>query len=242
MFSYIRGLADAFHGAGLIFKSGVRRYVIIPLSINILIFAAAIVLLSNQLDSWLEQLIPGWLSWLEWLIWPLFVATIALAVFYSFTIIANLIAAPFNSLLSARIESSLTGQKPQDLTQDAFWKLTIRTVGSELRKLAYLVKWLIPLAIITLIPVINVLAPFLWFIYAAWSFSLEYTDYPLANRGMMFKEIRDYNRQNRLRALGLGTSVFVMTSIPVVNFFAMPVAVAAATRLTVNTSGGTDHK
>lgn len=232
MFTYIQGLTDALSGAGLILKPGIRRYVVVPLAINILLFTLAIVLLSHQLDSWLQQLLPGWLSWLQWLVWPLFVATLSLAVFYSFTIVANLIAAPFNSLLSASIEAELTGTKPEDLTQDKFWKLAARTIGSEIRKLMYFVKWLIPLVIISFVPVINVAAPFLWFIYAAWSFSLEYTDYPLANRGMLFKDIREYNRQHRMRALGLGTSVFVLTSIPVVNFFAMPVAVAAATRLT----------
>ena len=53
------------------------------------------------------------------------------------------------------------------------------------------------------------------------------------NRGMLFAEIRAYNRSNRMRSLGLGTGVFVLTSIPFLNFLAMPVAVAAATRLTV---------
>lgn len=233
MFSYINGLFDIFKGMGLIFSSGVRRYVIVPLCINIALFAGAITLLSQQMDTWLERLLPNWLSWLEWLIWPLFVATIALAVFYTFTIIANLIAAPFNSLLSASIEAKLTGKKPEDITSDKFWKIAVRTIGSELVKLMVFIKWLIPVIIITFIPGVNVIAPFLWFLYAAWSFSLEYTDYPLANRGQLFKQIREYNRRHRMRTLGLGTAVFVMTSIPFINFIAMPVAVAGATRLIV---------
>jgi len=61
---------------------------------------------------------------------------------------------------------------------------------------------------------------------------LEYNDYPLANRGHFFEDVKTYNRKNRMRSLGLGTAVFLMTSIPVVNFFAMPVAVAGATKLT----------
>lgn len=65
-------------------------------------------------------------------------------------------------------------------------------------------------------------------------FALEYNDYPLANHGLFFEDIKSYNRTNRMRALGLGSAVFVLTSIPVVNFFAMPVAVAGATRLTTN--------
>lgn len=233
MISYINGLFDVFKGMGLIFQSGIRRYVVIPFIINITLFAGAITLLSQQMDIWLEHLLPGWLSWLEWLIWPLFYATISLAVFYTFTIIANIIAAPFNSLLSANIEAKLTGKKPQDITSDKFWKIAIRTIGSEIGKLLYFIKWLIPVVIITFIPVVNIIAPFCWFLYAAWSFAIEYTDYPLANRGKLFKEIKAYNSKHRMRSLGLGTSVFIMTSIPFVNFIAMPVAVAGATRLTV---------
>ncbi len=233
MFSYVKGLFDAFAGFRLIFRSGVKRYLLIPLLINIALFTAAISLLSRQMEIWMARLLPDWLGFLEWIIWPLFALMVMLALFYSFTLIANLIAAPFNSLLSARIEASLTGQTPQDMTQDKFWKMTLRTIASELRKLLYFIKWLIPLGIVSLIPVVNVVAPLLWFLYAAWSFALEYTDYPLANHGQLFDEIRQYNRQHRLRALGFGTVVFFMTSIPFLNFFSMPVAVAGATRLVI---------
>ena len=91
-------------------------------------------------------------------------------------------------------------------------------------------KWFIPLIIITLIPGINIIAPFLWILFSAWFFALEYIDYPLANRGHFFEEVKTHNRNHRMRALGLGTGVFIMTSIPIINFLAMPVAVAGATK------------
>ena len=236
MFSFIKGFLDCFSGFGLILKPGIRRYVVIPFIINLGLFTLATKLLSDQLDGWLEQLLPGWLSWLEWLIWPLFAIAMFLIVFYTFTILANLIAAPFNSLLSAKIEAMLTGQKPKDINSDGFIKLTIRTIKSELQKILYAIKWAIPLTIITVIPAINIIAPFLWIIFAVWFFALEYNDYPLANRGQFFEDIKSYNRQHRMRSLGLGTGVFVLTSIPLINFFAMPVAVAGATKLTTKAS------
>jgi len=232
MFSYTKGFLDCFSGFGLLFSSGIKRFVIIPLIINAGLFYIAIELLRNQLDTWLEQLLPGWLSWLEWLILPLFWIAILLIVFYTFTVIANLIAAPFNSLLSSRIEAQLTGKKPEDINSDSFFRLMARTSKSEIQKIFYAIKWFIPLLIITVIPVINVASPFLWILFAAWFFALEYNDYPLANRGHFFEDVKTYNRKNRMRSLGLGTAVFIMTSIPVVNFFAMPVAVAGATKLT----------
>lgn len=236
MINYIKGINDCLSGFGLIFKSGIRRYVIIPLIINTGLFATAIYILSQQMDSWLEKLLPSWLSWLEWLIWPLFAVTILLIVFFSFTLIANLIAAPFNSYLSASVEQKLTGSKPENMVNEPVWKTVVRTVRAELRKTVYFLLWLIPLALLTIIPVINVAAPFAWFLFAAWSFSIEYMDSPLGNRGMLFDEIRSYNRKNRMRSLGLGTGVFIMTSIPVLNFLAMPVSVCAATKMTTRIS------
>ena len=232
MINYIKGINDCLSGIGLIFKSGIRRYVIIPLLINTALFGGAIYILYQQMDIWLEKLLPDWLYWLEWLIVPLFFLTIILIVFFSFTLVANLISAPFNSYLSASVEQKLTGSKPENLVNEAVWKTVVRTIGAEIRKTVYFLLWLIPLALLTIIPVINVAAPFAWFLFAAWSFSLEYVDSPLGNRGMLFEEIRAYSRKNRMRSLGLGTGVFVMTSIPVLNFLAMPVAVCAATKMT----------
>ena len=241
MKTYFSGLADALSGFALIFQKGVRRYVVVPLLINISLFSSAIYLLSQRMDSWLESLLPSWLSWLEWLIWPLFVMTLLLLVFYTFSLLANLIAAPFNSLLAARVEAHLTGKKPEHIDAEKFWKIALRSISSEVIKLLYFLKWLILLIIITLIPGLNLAAPFLWFIYAAWSFSLEYMDYPLANHGMLFKDIRQHNRDHRMRSLGLGSVIFVLTSIPFVNFLAMPVAVAAATRLTTTQTRTQPH-
>ena len=236
MINYIKGINDCLSGFGLIFKSGIRRYVIIPLLINTALFGGAIYILYQQMDIWLEKLLPDWLYWLEWLIVPLFFLTIVLIVFFSFTLVANLISAPFNSYLSASVEQKLTGSKPENMVNEPVWKTVVRTVRAEIRKTVYFLLWLIPLALLTVIPVINVAAPFAWFLFAAWSFSIEYMDSPLGNRGMLFEEIREYNRKNRLRSLGLGTGVFVMTSIPFLNFLAMPVAVCAATKTTVKTS------
>ncbi len=242
MITFIKGFLDCLSGFGLLFKSGIKRYVLVPLIINLTLFSLATKLLTEQLEVWLERLLPNWLGWLEWLIWPLFAIAMFLIVFYSFTVVANLLAAPFNSLLSAKIEALLTGKKPSDIlaestgsdntSPESFVKLTVRTLQSEIKKIFYAMKWFIPLAIITVIPVINIVAPFLWILFAAWFFALEYSDYPLANRGKLFSEVKTYNQKNRMRSLGLGTAVFILTSIPVVNFFAMPIAIAGATKLT----------
>ena len=65
--------------------------------------------------------------------------------------------------------------------------------------------------------------------------SLEYLDYPFGNNGILFKNIRDQARQQRMACLGFGAAVSAVTMIPLVNFIVMPAAVAGATSLYVNT-------
>lgn len=235
MLSYFKGARDCIAGFKLILDPALRRFVIVPLLINIALFASALYFFSQKIDSWLEQLLPSWLSFLEYILLPLLWITMFLIVFYSFTLLANLIAAPFNSLLAARVEARLSDDTVETINADAFWKILLRSIGSELTKMLYLIKWFIPLLILTFIPVLNIIAPFAWFLFAAWSFALEYTDYPLGNHGKLFPAVREYNRKNTMRALGFGSVVFLLTSIPFLNFIAMPVAVCGATRLTIKT-------
>ncbi len=103
MLSFAKGFLDCFSGFTLLFKPGIKRFVLVPFFINLGLFSLAAKLLSDQLDHWLQQLLPDWLDWLEWLIWPLFAIAMFIIVFYTFTMVANLIAAPFNSFLSAQI-------------------------------------------------------------------------------------------------------------------------------------------
>lgn len=62
----ISGAAYFFRGLSLITRKGVKRYVAIPLLINILLFVAAIFLVVAQLPllmGWVVQTLPLWLAW-----------------------------------------------------------------------------------------------------------------------------------------------------------------------------------
>ena len=230
---FLQGMAYALNGFSLITKKGIRPFVVIPLLINIFIFSLAIWLAKAQFTSLMTYMLgwlPSWLSWVEWLLWPLFALLIFIAVYYSFTIIANVLAAPFNSLLAERVEKKLNGLPAVEFQG---YKALIGTIGktlsSELKKLFYMLKWLPVLLIISFIPVINFVAPFAWAIYGAWMLSLQYADYPMGNHEMFFKDELSLLRKNRAVALGFGGTLTVLMMIPVVNFFVMPVGVAGGT-------------
>lgn len=232
---FFRGISYVFTGFSLITQKGIRPFVAVPLLINSVIFSLGIWFASSQVDGLMQRLLPSWLSWLEWILWPLFFVAIFFGVFYSFTLIANLIAAPFNAILAERVEKHLKGLPvPEFQGYKSLPAIVARTFRSELSKLFYMLKWLLLLLIITFIPGLNIIAPFAWALYGAWMLAVEYADYPMGNHELFFKDELPALKKNRGHALGFGGTLSLMTVIPVVNFLAMPVGVAGATAFWVD--------
>ena len=234
---FVRGARCLGRGFGLMIRPGLRRYVLVPLVVNVLLFAGLITFGAAQfadLVNWMLSPLPDWLDWLRYLLWPLFALVALLTVFFGFSLLANLIGAPFNGMLAEAVERHLTGRT---VSQPGDWRRVLVDVVpamlGELRKLGYLLLWVIPLGILFLIPVVNLAAPFLWAAFSAWMLSIEYADYPMGNHGLGFGVQRARLRQRRGLALGFGGATLLATLTPVLNFLVMPAAVAGATVLWV---------
>jgi CysZ protein len=238
---FYQGISSALSGFALIQARGIKRYVIVPLLINIVLFSFAlwyIYLRSGEGIAATVEWLPGWLDWLGWLLWLLLAVLLLIAAFYSFTLVANFIGSPFNGKLAEKLEQHLMGYAPPSSGQVHTLAGIKNAVSSELGKLGYLASRSLPLVVLSFVPVINILAPALWFLFGAWMLALEYLDYPMGNHGILFAEQRRKLQQRRGLALGFGSVIILMTLIPVVNFLAMPVAVAGATRLWVKHLSG----
>ncbi len=226
-------------GLHLISKKSLIPFVLIPLFVNTILFAVLIWYGAEQFDAvmtWLFSFLPDWLNWLEYLLWPLFAITVILTAFYTFTMVANLIAAPFNGLLAQKTEEYLTGQKLEDSSDSSFMQVLkdiIPSILIEIRKILYFMTRAIPVLILFVIPVVNVIAPILWVLLSAWFFTLEYAEYPIGNHGISFNDQLTKMRQKRLMSLGFGGSILLMTMVPFINFLVMPVAVCGATAMWV---------
>ncbi|MES9975781.1 MAG: sulfate transporter CysZ, partial [Candidatus Thiodiazotropha sp.] len=181
----LAGASYLLRGLALLTKPGLRPFVLIPLTINIIVFSLLIWLGVDQFEQLMDRFLPGdesWLAWLRWILWPLFAITLLLIIFYTFTVIANLIAAPFNGLLAEKVELHLGGKIPSQPTgAKQIVKDVVPSIVSELRKLLYFLLRAIPLLILFLIPGVNIVAPFLWMAFSAWFLAVEYGDYPMAN-------------------------------------------------------------
>ena len=232
--SVIQGAGYVLTGLRWLPRTGLRGFVALPLLINSGLFGAGIWWSWGQferLDHAVRDWLPGWLAWLHWLLWPLFILTVLVVVFYAFSVLANLIAAPFNSLLAERVEKLASPAGAARPTAGPTWKEMVLSPLTEVRKLLYFIGWAIPLLILSFLPAINMAAPALWALFAAWMLALEYADYPLGNRGVTFRDQRRLLRQRWPLTLGFGGMTLVLTLIPIVNFVAMPAAVIGATLL-----------
>ena len=225
-----RGTGYLAKGFSYIRKPGLRRYVIFPLIINILLFCSLIYFGYSQysaLIDWIMPNLPDFLSFLSWLLWLVFTPLILIIIFFTFTPIANIIAAPFNAIMSEKLEEMLTGQEVNSGVSLA--TIIKDSILSQLGKLLYIAIWSVGLLLITLIPVIGLLSPILWVVFGSWLLTLDYMDFPMGNHDLAFKRQKAIMKKHRGLALGFGGAIMVMTSIPVLNFLVMPMATAGAT-------------
>ena len=226
------GAGYLLQGLRLLLRPGLKRYLIVPLLINILVFSLIGWIGFGQFEGVLDRFLPesSWLHYFRWLLWPLFALAFLLIMFYGFTVIANLLAAPFNGRLAEKVEQALTGNKPPEAA-GSIAAAVLPAMASEVRKILYFLVRAIPMLLLFLIPGLQIIAPFLWLAFSAWFLSLEYMDYPMGNHGLDFRAQLGALKKNRLTALGFGGGLTLLMMIPVLNFAAMPAALAGATAM-----------
>lgn len=227
------GVNYLLRGFSLLKAPEIRLYVIVPLIFNILIYALFMAWSLNKIGTWIDQLlgyIPEWLSFISWLLWPLFVLILLIMLIYTFTFVANLIASPFNGFLAEKVER-LKGTKPpaDNFTLRTMLMLVPHSLYREVAKLLLYLPWMIGIGILTLIPLLQVAAPVLWFILGAWVMAIQYVDYPMDNHGINLKIMKQKLGEKRLTAMGFGTAVMAGTLIPGLNLLIMPAAICGAT-------------
>lgn len=216
-------------------KAPLRKFLLIPILINLVLYSVALGIGYFYLSDLINYLIPAWLHWLSWLLWPLFFILFAVVGFFSFSILANLIASPFYGKLAGKTMELIIQTKPSEADEEEYPEFDLsepnwlHVMFGELRRISYLIKWMLVLVIISIIPGINLLAPLLWALFGAWGCALEFFAYPLENKGMLFPEQKNLASSMRLGTLSFGGVALLGLGIPFFNLIVAPVAVIAAT-------------
>jgi CysZ protein len=239
MNSPITGMNYLIDGFKLIFKPGLKRFVVIPLVINTFLFIGLFFLLrhyAGEFNLWFATHLPVWLHWLAAILWVLFFISFFLIFIYTFVTIGNFISAPFNSLLAEKVELYLTGSVLEQRSLLENIKDVPRIMGRQLAILGYYLPRALLLLLLFFIPVVQAVAAIFWFLFNAWFMTLTYMDYPTDNHRIPLHTVRVFLKQKRWVSIGFGMSVLVVTMVPLLNFFAIPAAVAAATKFWVEES------
>lgn len=234
----LSGFHYFLRGFSLAFAPKTRRFVLIPLLINILIFGGAFIYIFNSLSDWIGywlSFIPSWLDWLYYILWPLVTLGILISSSYFFSILTNWLAAPFNGLLAEHLEARLTGEKPPQTGILDIAKDIPRILLREWKKLVYFIPRALGLLLLFFIPALGQsIAPILWFLFSAWMLSIQYCDYPFDNHKIPFREMKKTLHTQRMTQFSFGLSISLFTMIPIFNLIVMPIAVCGATALWVD--------
>lgn len=224
-----------FRGLTLIHTKGLKRFVLVPLLINLVLFSFAFYILLAQVNAMVaavQHYLPNWLHWLEYLLIPLGVMTLVIGLAYSFTMVANFIAAPFNGLLSEKVEAHLSGKTLPDTGIAGFIKDVPRMLGREWQKLLYALPRAIILFVLFLF--LPLVGPVLWFLFTSWLLAIQYADYPYDNHKIDFRTMRTQLRSQPGTSFAFGVTVNIACMIPLFNLFVMPIAVCGATAMWVD--------
>ena len=212
----------------MIFQPRLRWFVLTPLVINVLTFGVLMYWASGYFSQWMEHLtgwLPQWLSFLQYLIWPLFFLGLAAIIFFTFTIIGNLIAAPFNALLAEKVQR-IEGTNMPDMTASDWLTIVPKSIGRELRKLLYFIPKALIILLLSFIPVLGAV---LWFMFNSWMMAIQYCDYAADNRGISFQDMVSELKSKRGKSWLFGATVNIAMLVPLLNLLIIPAAVVGAT-------------
>lgn len=237
-------------GLSLALSKECRLFVIIPIMINFVVLSLGGYFVVQGILFFLQEYLdrlPEWLSFLSYILKWLMFLTVGFVFCYLFSTIATIIASPFYGLLAERAEGVIRGA-PFASTSDASFQAILkdvpRIVWREVQKFGYYLPRLIGCVIVSIIPVVNIIAPLLWFLLAAWMMCIQYVDYAYDNHKISFANMRKDLRQQRMASVGIGATISLAMTIPLLNLVIPPAAVCAGTkyyvelqkRYTINTA------
>lgn len=227
MSDFLRGMSYVLHGLNNLHHKGLKRFVIMPLLLNLLLFASIMYFfvhfLFHKIETYVAYL-PSWLGFLNSIIFVLLLISFLLLFYSLFSVFFNIIAAPFNGFLAEKAQAIFFNHP---LPETRWHELIIRTSKRQLKLLAYFLPRFILIVALFFIPFIHPIYPIIWFLFNAWMLALQYQDFAMDNNHIDFMLMRQFMGDNKAFFLGFGSIINVLTLIPLVNILIMPAAAIA---------------
>lgn len=173
----------------------------------------------------------GWSQFFFWLLAGILTIGFYFLLSWTFVLVVSGFAAPFNDIISNRVERSLLGQEPEDIGK-SFSRLSSRlvfTLVNELKKISFI---LILNILAFALSFIGILAP-VSVLISALLMAVGFLDYSWSRRDMSFRECLGDVRTSFFSYGVMGGVFLVLITIPILNLFALPYGVVYFTVLHV---------
>ncbi|MEX2209013.1 MAG: EI24 domain-containing protein [Myxococcota bacterium] len=220
----------------------------LPFLVSLLAFVLAIWAFVANLDAIagpLERALdPGepeaWWAWawagpllllavlLRWLL----LAALAVAIYFLFTVLGGVVAAPFLDVLSERVEAIVTGARARagagfgDVLRTA-----LRSIVEESKRTLFFLGGQLAILLLGLIPGLQPVAAVASLVFSALFLPLDYTAYALDRRRVRFRARRRWIFAHRSEMLGFGGFGLALFFVPGLSFLCLPWLVTAGTLL-----------
>lgn len=230
--NFLDGFRCLTDGFSLLRTAGAGPWILLPALISLIIVGSGIAWITAQSDAieaWLGTLLPDWLDFLGTVLAVLLNIIAVVLGLWLFGFIAVVLSSPLHGTLSARFDLRLGAG--DSLVNLSFGRAAASALRREWRKLRYQLPRMLAVALLSFIPLVNVLAPVAGVLMTAWLMAIQFADLPGENRDMPFERTLDQLRTHRAAALGFGAGIALLLSIPLVNFLVIPVAIAGGTLL-----------
>lgn len=232
---FAKGFSYPFRaGHFLISRPRLYPFVLIPFLINLVVFSLAVWFGIDYFESLLGWMTPEndawWWPLVQYLFWIVAVLLIAILVFFLFAVVGNLIASPFNDLLSEKTEELVTGQRSDEpFALGRFLRESVHTLLDELIKISAFVGGMLALFVLFLLPAVGpLLYSALSVLWTALFLVVDYTGYIFSRHKLLFKDQRQFIGRHKLASIGFGTGALCLLAIPFLQFFTIPLGVIGA--------------
>jgi CysZ protein len=211
------------------------KYAAAPLAISFMVLGGSYILLYHFFSKLVGHMVTEQWYWqvLYYVLLVVVSVVVLVVFFFVFTLVASALSSPFNDVISQKTEQIVAGNfREAPFSVVSLVKDSGRAIAHSFRILGIYLMLLVSALLLLLIPAIgSLLFAVACGLLSSYMFAFEYLGYPMDRRRFSWREKRAF-LQSRFRSIiGFGLGNLAIASIPLVNLFFIPAAVAGGTLL-----------
>ncbi|MBL4753993.1 MAG: EI24 domain-containing protein [Flavobacteriales bacterium] len=246
------GIKSYFTAHKFIKQHKLWAYVLAPGFMNLLLFGGTILIglhYSDALTIYFLDLLgmneptedsSGWLSTaLRWIFMVIFRLLFLLFYLYLYKYIVLIIMSPVLALLAEKVDKILT-HNDDPFEMNRFISDVLRGVGLAIRNLAIEFTLLFALFLLSFVPVLQLITPFLMLSVEFYFFGFSMIDYSNERKRMSVKESAHYVNSNKGLSIAIGGMFYLLLLAPIIGLMIGPTYGVVAAALATHNETGTN--